>query len=159
MIAPGTTLDTSLSLEVVQNGETTTKTLKELLTRPTIFSVYMKNNTGSCDKQNASLAETATAIEKKGYNLVAVSKDTCKSHSNYAGKMGISYTLASDPQNAFSEAVDGMVEKKMRGKTYMGPARAAYAIDTDGSVLGIIEKITPANHGPELLDFIDALNG
>ena len=26
----------------------------DLLTRPTIVSVYMKNNTGSCDKQNIS---------------------------------------------------------------------------------------------------------
>ena len=157
MISTGQKIDTGISLEVVQNGETRTTTVQALLDRPTIFSVYMKNNTGSCDKQNDSLVASAAEIDGLGYNLVAISKDSCKAHLNYATKKGIPYTLASDPDNAFTQAVDGMVEKKMRGKTYMGPARAAYIIDTDGTVQAVIEKIKSAEHGPELISLLHTL--
>lgn len=157
MISKGEKINTSITLEVVINGEQHTKTVAELLTRPTVFSVYMKNNTGSCDKQNQSLAEDAEAFDKRGYNLVAISKDSCGSHKKYAEKLNINYILASDTEYAFSRATDSIVEKSMYGKTYEGPSRSAFIIQTDGTVLAVIEKIDPKNHAAELLQIIDTL--
>jgi peroxiredoxin Q/BCP len=118
-------------------------------------SVYMKNNTGSCDKQNVSLSEDQQAFEQKGVNLIAISKDTCGSHKKYAEKHGINYILASDPDLEFSKATDSVVEKSMYGKTYEGPSRSAFYIDTDGTILAIIEKVDPKNHSAELLELIN----
>jgi peroxiredoxin Q/BCP len=157
MLTKGDTLDTSFKLNVVVKGEEHTKTFSELLDRPTVVSVYMKNNTGSCDKQNQSLAENAEIFDKKGYNVIAVSKDSCGSHKKYAEKLNINYILASDPDNAFSKATDSIVEKKMYGKTYEGPSRSAFIINTDGKILAAIEKIDPKNHAAELLEIIDTL--
>ena len=154
MIGIGEQLDTSFALSVVEDGQERSVTFGDLLTRPTIVSIYMKNKTGSCDKQNASLAEAAGEIDRRGFNLIALSKDTCRSHTNYATKMGITYMLASDPDNRFAHAAGAMVEKKMRGKTYMGPARAAFLIDPDGTVRAVIEKVTPKSHGEELLTLL-----
>lgn len=150
-------MDTGLCLKAFHNGKATELTFSELLTRRTIVSVYMRNNTGSCDKQNASLAKAAKALDKAGYNLVAVSRDTCNSHQKYAEKMGISYTLVSDPEDVFSKAVDGIVEKSMYGKKYMGPARAAYVFEKDGTLLATIEKVDSPRHGDELLELIKDL--
>lgn len=157
MIAKGEKINTSFTLDVVINGEQSTKTFAELLTRPTVVSVYMKNNTGSCDKQNQSLAEHADAFDTRGYNLVAISKDSCGSHKKYADKLNINYILASDSDYAFSKATDSIVEKSMYGKTYEGPSRSAFIIQTDGTVLAVIEKIDPKNHAAELLEIIDTL--
>ncbi len=157
MIPNGTKVDTGLRLKAFHNGNTTELALSELLTRRTIVSVYMRNNTGSCDKQNTSLAKAAKALDKAGYNLVAVSRDTCNSHQKYAEKMGISYTLVSDPEDVFSKAVDGVVEKSMYGKKYMGPARAAYVFEKDGTLLATIEKVDSPRHGDELLELIKDL--
>jgi len=157
MIAKGEKINTSFTLDVVMNGEQSTKTFSELLTRPTVVSVYMKNNTGSCDKQNQSLAEHAGAFDERGYNLIAISKDSCGSHKKYAEKFNINYILASDPDYAFSKATDSIVEKSMYGKTYEGPSRSAFIIQTDGTVLAVIEKIDPKNHAAELLEIIDTL--
>jgi hypothetical protein len=71
MISPGKKLKTNFKLKVVQDGAESEVAFSELLTRRTIVSVYMKNNTGSCDKQNDSLAAQAAAFAKAGYNLVA----------------------------------------------------------------------------------------
>ncbi|MCC5926799.1 MAG: redoxin domain-containing protein [Bacteroidetes bacterium] len=154
MINKGEKMSTDFELDIVQNGEEKRVKFADILTRPTIVSVYMKNNTGSCDKQNISLAADQQAFENKGVNLITLSKDTCGSHKKYAEKHGISYILASDPELLFSKATDSIVEKKMYGKTYDGPARAAFYINTDGEILGLIEKVDPKNHAQELLELI-----
>lgn len=129
----------------------------DLLDRPAVVSVYMRNNTSGCDRQNASLAEHQRWFDEKGYNLVAVSKDTCGSHENYEEKMGIDYTLVSDPDYRFAEAVDSIVEKQMFGNTFEAPSRSAYVIDTDGTVRGIIEKVNTKDHAGELKELIAGL--
>jgi len=117
----------------------------------------MKNNTGSCDKQNDSLAAHAAEFAKAGYNLVAISRDTPASHLKYAVKKKIAYTLASDPGDLFAKAADSVVEKSMYGKTYFGPARAAFVLDTDGTVLAVAQKVDTADHAAQLKALIAGL--
>lgn len=157
MIEKGKKINTGFSLNIVQNGEEKEVQFSELLNRPAIVSVYMRNNTGGCDKQNRSLAEHADWFDKKGYNLIAISKDTCGSHKNYAEKLGINYTLASDPDFIFAKATDSIVEKKMYGKTFEAPSRSAFIIDKDGTVLEIIEKVDTKAHAEELKELIESL--
>ncbi len=158
MIKRGEKMDTSFELEFVRNGVIEKHPFSELLDRPTIVSVYMKNNTSSCDKQTLSLANHAEWFEKRGIQLIALSKDTCNSHKKYADKIGLSYVLASDPDSRFSEATGSIVEKSMYGKTYLAPSRSAFYLDTDGTVLGIIEKVTPGEHAEELQALIERVS-
>jgi len=157
MISPGKKLKTNFKLTVVVAGEAKEMAFKNLLTRRTIVSVYMKNNTGSCDKQNDSLAAHAAEFAKAGYNLVAISRDTPASHLKYAVKKKIAYTLASDPGDLFAKAADSVVEKSMYGKTYFGPARAAFVLDTDGTVLAVAQKVDTADHAAQLKALIAGL--
>lgn len=155
MIKTGQKIDTSFELKVVRNGTEEHVKFGDLLDRPALVSVYMKNNTGSCDKQNISLAGAQEKFEAKGVNLIALSKDSCGSHRKYAEKHNIRYVLASDPDMKFSAATDSIVQKSMYGKTYDGPSRSAFLIGTDGTVLNFIEKIDPVNHAEELLALLD----
>lgn len=157
MITPGKKLKTNFKLKVVAQGVESEVTFKDLLKRRTIVSVYMKNNTGSCDKQNDSLAAHAAEFAKRGYNLVAVSRDTCGSHLKYAAKKKIAYTLASDPDDLFAKAADAIVEKSMYGKTYEGPARAAFVIAKDGTVLAVAEKVDTKDHAAQIHALLDGL--
>lgn len=157
MIQPGQKLKISFKLKVVRDGSEAEVAFKDLLTKPTIVSVYMKNNTGSCDKQNDSLAAHAGEFAKRGYNLVALSRDTCGSHLKYAAKKGISYTLASDPDDLFAKAADAIVEKSMYGKIYEGPARAAFVIGKDGTVLAVAEKVDTKDHAAQVRTLLDGL--
>lgn len=157
MIETGTKIDTDFTLDIVKNGEEQTVKFDELLDRPTIVSVYMKNNTSGCDKQNTSLADDANWFDEQGYNLVALSKDSLDSHKKYAEKMGIKYTLASDPDYKFAKATDSIVDKNMFGNKYKAPSRSAYIIDTDGTVKAIIKKINTKDHADELKQVIENL--
>lgn len=155
MISKGKKIDTDFTLDIVKDGEQQRVSFDELLDRPAIVSVYMRNNTSGCDKQNTSLAAEAEWFDEHGYNLVAISKDSCGSHKNYAEKLGINYVLASDPDYKFAQATDSIVEKKMYGNTYEAPSRSAYIIDTDGTVLAAIEKVDTKNHAAELKELIN----
>ena len=158
MIEVGAKMNTNFTFKVVEREEEREVSFADVLSRPTIVSVYMKNNTSSCDKQNISLAEHASWFDEAGYNLVTISKDTCGSHKKYIAKHGIGYMIASDPEYKFSSATDSIVEKKMYGKVYEGPSRSAFVIDTDGTILAAIEKIDTKAHAEELKDVIGSLN-
>ena len=157
MISKGKMLRAKFKLTIVQDGAVREVVFADLLTRRTIVSVYMKNNTGSCDKQNDSLAAHAAEFDRAGYNLVALSRDTSGSHLKYAVKKKISYVLASDPGDLFAQAADSIVEKSMYGKTYQGPARAAFVLDQDGTVLAVAEKVDTADHAAQLRALIAGL--
>ena len=157
MISKGKKLRAKFKLTIVQDGAVREVVFADLLTRRTIVSVYMKNNTGSCDKQNDSLAAHAAEFDRSGYNLVALSRDTSGSHLKYAVKKKISYVLASDPGDLFAQAADSIVEKSMYGKTYQGPARAAFVLDQDGTVLAVAEKVDTADHAAQLRALIAGL--
>jgi peroxiredoxin Q/BCP len=157
MIDRGTQINTDFTLDIVKDGEEKTVEFKDLLDRPTIVSVYMRNNTSGCDKQNKSLAEHADWFDEQGYNLIAISKDSCGSHKNYAEKLDINYALASDPDYKFAEATDSIVEKNMFGNKFEAPTRSAYVIDTDGTVKAIIEKVNTKDHASELKEVIKNL--
>ncbi len=150
-------LKTNFKLKVVAQGVESEVTFKDLLKRRTIVSVYMKNNTGSCDKQNDSLAAHAAEFTKAGYDLIAISRDTPGSHLKYAVKKKITYTLASDPTDLFAQAADAVVEKSMYGKKYFGPARAAFVLAPDGTVLAVAEKVDTADHAAQLKALIAGL--
>jgi peroxiredoxin Q/BCP len=157
MITAGKKLKTNFKLKVVAQGVESEVAFKDLLKRRTIVSVYMKNNTGSCDKQNDSLAAHAAEFNRAGYDLVAISRDTPGSHLKYAVKKKITYTLASDPTDLFAQAADAVVEKSMYGKKYFGPARAAWVLAPDGTVLAVAEKVDTADHAAQLKALIAGL--
>ena len=150
MIQPGEKLETDLPLKAVTGGEPVDCTLADLLKRRTILSIYMKNNTRGCDLQTHALAEAAGDFGKLGWDIIAVSKDTCGSHQKYAQKQGIGFTLVSDPEYKIAGAADAVVEKSMYGRKFMGPARCALLVEPDGTVLGVIEKIDTKAHAEEL---------
>ncbi|MDZ7772811.1 MAG: redoxin domain-containing protein [Balneolaceae bacterium] len=157
MIETGERIDTDFELDVVEGGEHRTLSFGELLDRPTVVSVYMKNNTSSCDRQVASLAGESGWFDERGYNLVALSKNGWRSHRNYAEKMNVDFVLASDPDYLFAEATDSVVEKQMFGNSYEAPSRSAWVIGTDGTVLGRIANVNTKEHAAELKELIGGL--
>jgi peroxiredoxin Q/BCP len=151
VIPLGHKIDVAFRLKTVSpDGVVREAAFAELLTRPTIVSVYMKNKTPSCDRQNDALRTVAAELDRAGFNLIALSRDTPGSHARYGAGKKISYLLASDPEDRFARAVGAIVKKQMYGRTFFGPARAAYLFETDGTLLGRVEKVEPAMHADQL---------
>lgn len=158
MVKAGVKLALDFTVKAVdKNGKVEEVTFGDLITGPTVVSVYMRNNTSGCDLQMASLAKGAAAIKRKGYALIGVSRDTGSSHLKYAAKMGIGFTLVSDPDFQFAKAADSMVQKSMYGKKYMAPARAAYLLDPGGKIRAVIEKVDTKDHAAQLRAILEGL--
>lgn len=158
MISPGDTPDLDFTAHTNVDGKKTAVRFRDLLGDGlTLVSVYMKNNTSACDLQTASLVAGAEEFRRRGVRVITVSRDTCASHAKYAEKIGAGFTLVSDPEFAFAQAVDSMDEKSMYGKKYMAPARAAYLFDAAGKVVAVIPKVEAATHTAQALAVIDGL--
>lgn len=157
MVSPGQKINVGFRLKVVRDGMVKEMSFADLLTRRTIVSVYMKNNTASCDRQNMSLAAHAAEFDRAGFNLIALSRDTCGSHARYAQAKQIGYVLASDPEDRFARAANALIPKSMYGRSFIGPARSAFVLDRDGTVLAVAPKVDPDNHAAQLKALIKGL--
>lgn len=154
----GDSLDLDFEVKVVRGvgAEPAVVRFADLIDRPTVVSVYMRNNTGSCDKQIDSLVAHAAEIEAKGWQLVALSRDTAGSHGKYAAKKLIRFPLVSDPQDQFAAAAGAIVEKKMYGKTFAGPLRSAWLLRPGGKIAAVIAKVDAKAHAEQVLAAIDS---
>jgi len=157
MITAGEKIPLDFNVRAVSGGAVREVKFRDLLTQRTIVSVYMRNHTGSCDRQNDSLVAEADALRRAGFGLIALSRDTAGSHLKYAARKNISYTLVSDPEDAFARAADALVEKSMYGRKFIGPARAAFVLAPDGTVLAVAPKVDTANHGAQLRELVRGL--
>jgi len=157
MISVGETIDLSFSARAVVDGEKWEGPFSQLVNRPTVVSVYMRNNTSSCDRQSQQMGVVAAELDKQGIGLIGLSKDTPGSHLKYACKLELSFPLVSDPEHAFASATKSLVEKKMYGKTFLGPTRSAYLVNANGKVLGIVEKVDSANHAEQLRELVKVI--
>lgn len=151
-------MDLGFRLKVVRDGIAKEVAFADLLTRRTVVSVYMKNNTGTCDRQNESLVACAAELDRAGFNLIALSRDTSGSHLRYAAAKGIGYALVSDPKDLFARAADSLVPKSMYGRNFIGPARAAFVLGRDGTVLAVAPKVDAENHAAQLRDLVKGLS-
>jgi len=157
MISIGKVPKLNFKVDAVIGGKTVSLPFSELLDGPTVVSVYMRNNTSACDKQAAELSKVMQVVAKKGFKLIAISRDKVGSHEKYAQKHGYKYALVADPDDLFSKSVDGMVEKSMYGKKFLGPARAAYVFDVKGRLVAAVPKVEAAAHGAQVLEAIASL--
>lgn len=157
MISLGKKPKLNFTVDALVDGKVQKVAFSDLIDGPTLVSVYMRNNTSACDKQAAELGKNEKVIGKQEFKIIALSRDTCASHLKYAAKHGFKFTLVSDPDDLFAQAVDGIVEKSMYGKKYLGPARAAYLFGADGKLVGLVPKVEAATHGAQLLATIAAL--
>ena len=154
MITAGRKLDLDFNVHAIRDGVAREVAFRDLLTRRTIVSVYMKNKTPSCDRQVASLVAHAEEFGRAGYDIVAISRDSRGSHLRRAAAEKIPFTLVSDPEDRFARAADSLVEKSMYGRRFVGPARAAYVLERDGTVLAVAEKVDTQDHAAQLRELI-----
>lgn len=158
MILPPQTLKTDFKLKVVQAGCVKDVIFGDLLARPTVVSLYMRNNTPSCDRQVESLEACYEEVNALGYDLIALSRDSSGSQSKYAVKKKLRLRLASDSGDLFAQAADCLVEKSMYGRTFIGPLRSAFVVDKEARVLAVIDKVDPKIHGEQILAVLRELS-
>ena len=116
-----------------------------------VLYFYPKDNTPGCTAEACNLRDNYQALQKAGYEILGVSKDSEKSHTKFIEKFELPFTLLADTELDIHKKYGTWVEKSMYGKKYMGTARVTFLIDEEGKIEEIIEKVKTKDHTAQIL--------
>lgn len=119
-----------------------------------VLYFYPKDNTPGCTKQACAFAGAYKGFEELGVQVIGISKDSVKSHANFAAKYDLPFVLLSDPELQAIQAYDVWKEKKLYGKVSMGVVRTTYVIDENGFIEKVMPKVKPDTNAAEILAYL-----
>lgn len=128
--------------------------LKDFLGKKVVVYFYPKDSTPGCTRQACSFRNNYGEYKKMGIEVIGISKDSVKSHANFAAKQELPFILLADPERQAIEAYDVWQEKKLYGKTYMGVVRSTYIIDEEGMITHVFEKVKPDTDAQTVLSVL-----
>lgn len=136
---------------------TGTLSLSDFTGKRLILYFYPKDNTSGCTTEGLDFQANYEAFKALNSEVIGVSRDSLKSHSNFCNKQGFTFPLISDPEETLCQAYDVMKLKKMYGREYMGVERSTFLIDENGTVRQEWRKVKVAGHVQEVLEALKAL--
>src|SRR5687768_13798841 len=116
-----------------------------------VLYFYPKDMTPGCTQQSCDFRDRHTALEAAGAVVLGISPDSPKSHTKFAAKYELPFTLLADDDNAVAIAYGVWKEKSMYGRTFMGIERTTVLIDENGNIACIWPKVKINGHGDEVL--------
>lgn len=136
-------------LGVNENGETVK--MSDFAGKKVVLYFYPKDNTSGCTAEACSLRDGMNELERAGFAVIGVSKDSAKSHQGFKAKYELPFSLIADTEHVLSETFGAWGEKKLYGKTYMGMIRTTFIIDENGVITDIINKVDTKNSAQQIL--------
>ncbi|MBA4250059.1 MAG: peroxiredoxin [Candidatus Puniceispirillum sp.] len=116
-----------------------------------VLYFYPKDNTSGCTTQASDLQLRQDEFNSLNVITVGVSRDSLKSHENFASKHNLKFPLLSDSETVLCEWFEVWKEKSMYGKKYMGIERSTFYIDLSGIIQKEWRKVKIAGHWDQVL--------
>ncbi len=92
---------------------------------------------------------------EKGYDVVGVSPDSEKSHTNFIKKYGLKFNLIADTEKNILQTYGVWGEKNMYGRKYMGVLRTTFVIDESGIITTVYDKVDTKNHTTQIIESLN----
>ena len=110
---------------------------------------YPKDDTPGCTKEACGFRDLGKELQRAGVVVLGVSSDSGASHTKFAAKYKLPFTLLSDPDRKVMAAWGAYGEKMMYGKKTMGVIRSTVWIGPDGVVRKHWKRVSDAAKHPE----------
>ncbi len=125
----------------------------------TLLYFYPKDDTSGCTLEAQGFTTLLPEFDKLNTQIIGVSKDDHKSHCKFQDKYSLKIPLISDMDLVLhtDSRFDTRKEKSMYGRKYMGTMRASFLLDTSGEIVATWDKVKPATHPTETLEYISNL--
>lgn len=133
------------------NEVTLSNILKEHET--VVLYFYPKDSTAGCTKQACGFRDSYEEYRKLNVPVIGISKDSVKSHMNFATKQELPFILLSDPELKAINDYDVYKEKKLYGKVSMGVVRTTYIIK-NGVIEKAYDKVKAAENAQQVLEYL-----
>ena len=124
---------------------------------PVVLYFYPKDNTPGCTTEGAQFRDLHEKFAKAGAVVAGVSRDSIRSHQNFAAKMGFPFPLISDPDEKLCQAFDVIRMKNMYGKKVRGIERSTFLVGADGKLAREWRGVKVPGHAAEVLAAVEAL--
>lgn len=127
--------------------------LKDFLGKKVVIYFYPKDNTPGCTKQACGFAQNFEKLAQNNIVVIGISRDSEKSHKNFADKYSLPFILISDPERDAIEKFGVWQEKKLYGKINMGIVRTTFIIDEQGNIEKIFDKVKAEDNPNEVIEY------
>lgn len=142
-------------LEATRDG---TLRLSELQGRIVVVYFYPKDNTPGCTTEGQEFRDLYPRFTELGAEVIGISRDSLKSHTNFATKHDFPFPLASDPGETACTAFGVLKEKtNKQGEAVLGVARSTFVIDADGVIRYAGYGVKAQGHAAEILEKVKEL--
>ena len=126
--------------------------LSDFLGKKVVLYFYPKDNTPGCTRQACAFAGAYSEFQRRGIEVIGISKDSVASHVKFAEKYSLPFVLLADPEREAIEAYGVWQEKKLYGKLNFGVVRATFIIDENGIIETVMPKVKPDTNAAEILE-------
>ncbi len=135
-------------------GDGGTLRLADLKGQWVVLYFYPKDATPGCTTEAQDFRDLHPAFRQRNAQVVGVSRDSVRSHANFAGKQSLPFPLVSDPDEAWCQAFDVIHEKVLYGKRHLGVVRSTFLIDPAGKLAAQWRGVKVPGHAQAVLDAI-----
>ena len=126
-------------------------TLSDFKGKRVVLYFYPKDNTPGCTRQACAFAGAYAEFQKRGVEVIGISRDSVESHIKFAEKYNLPFRILSDPTLDVINAYGVWQEKKLYGKVSFGVVRTTFIIDENGIVTKVMPKVKPDTNAAEIL--------
>jgi len=116
-----------------------------------IVYFYPKDDTPGCTKEACSFRDAFNELQRRGVQVVGISKDSVASHQKFAEKYHLNFPLLSDTSKETIEAFGAWGQKKFMGREFEGILRTTFLVDPQGKIFRVYEKVNPIEHADQIL--------
>ena len=117
---------------------------------------YPKDSTPGCTTEAQDFRDLHGSFRKRNAQIIGVSRDSQKSHTNFATKQELPFPLLSDGDETWCQAFDVIHEKVLYGKRHLGIVRSTFLIDPEGKLHQQWLGVKVAGHAQAVLEAIPA---
>ena len=128
--------------------------LSDFIGKRIVLYFYPKDNTPGCTRQACAFAGAYEEFQKRGVEVIGISRDSVESHIKFAEKYNLPFRILSDPTLDVINAYGVWQEKKLYGKVSFGVVRTTFIIDENGIITKVMPKVKPDTNATEILEFL-----
>lgn len=116
-----------------------------------ILYFYPKDDTPGCTKEACNLRDHYNTLSKHNYVVLGVSADDAKSHSKFAKKYNLPFSLLVDTHKTIIKAYDVWGKKQFMGRIYDGILRNTFVINSKGIISKVIREVNTEAHSEQII--------
>ena len=122
-----------------------------------VLYFYPKDDTPGCTLEGQDFRDQIRKFHARNTVVLGVSRDSLKSHENFAAKYKLPFLLLADEDERLCTLFDVIRMKNMYGKQVRGIERSTFLIDDKGVLRREWRKVKVAGHVLEVLQAIQEL--